>query len=279
MKRHVKRRPARTIATSTVGIAMPVKRKVFRIEEMQLADEHANAAAAPYSHQHYILAELMSLRDLIERRVDGAANGAPKSSAVTSQAAARTDADARGGNIEATGLRALKDETDTIQRAINRTKQEIAALHVNGLNAPETGRASRELDAVVGGAEHAIQQILAAAEDIDEAANTLSAALKHEQEQALAHDIRDQVIRIFEACNFQDLAGQRITKVTATLKFIEDRVARMMEIWGGIEAFKDFTAAALAERDPGPVLLNGPKLDGDTGHATQDQIDAIFKGQ
>ena len=47
----------------------------------------------------------------------------------------------------------------------------------------------------------------------------------------LAQDIRDQVIRIFDACNFQDLAGQRIAKVLATLKFIEDRIARMMDIW------------------------------------------------
>src|SRR5262249_37559788 len=161
--------------TSTVGIAMPVKRKVFRIEEMQLADPQANAGAAPYSHQHYILAELMALRELIERR------SAPNGSAVA-ETTPRADSDNRGRDIEVTGRRAPKDETDTIQRAINRTKQEIAALHVNGLNAPETGRASRELDAVVGGAEHAIQQILAAAEDIDEAANTLSAALKHEQE-------------------------------------------------------------------------------------------------
>ena len=73
-------------------------------------------------------------------------------------------------------LRQLKNETDTIHRAINRTKQEIAALHVHGLNAPESGRVARELDAVVGGTERAIQQILAAAEDIDDAANTLSAA-------------------------------------------------------------------------------------------------------
>ena len=84
------------------------------------------------------------------------------------------------------------------------------------------------------------------------------------------------MIRIFEASNFQDLAGQRIAKVLATLKFIEDRIARMMEIWGGIEAFKDYTAAALAERPPGPALLNGPKLEGDSGHASQDDIDALF---
>jgi chemotaxis protein CheZ len=65
--------------------------------------------------------------------------------------------------------------------------------------------------------------------------------------------------------------------VLTTLKFIEEHVARMMEVWGGIDAFKEYTAAALAERDPGPVLLNGPKLEGDQGHATQDEIDAIFR--
>jgi chemotaxis protein CheZ len=245
---------------------MPVRRKVFRIEEMQLAGTRpgaaAEAAAVPPQH---ILAELAALRGLIEGRRESA----PKTKIDTDSVDAC--------DIEANGLRQLKNETDSIHRAITRTKQEIAALHVNGLNRPESGRMFRELGAVVGGQERAIQQVLAAAEDIDEAANTLSAAVKREQEQALAQDIRDQVIRIFEACNFQDLAGQRITTVLATLKFIEDRIARMMEIWGGIEAFKDYTAAALAEREPGPILLNGPKLEGDQGHASQDEIDALFR--
>lgn len=250
---------------------MPIRRKVFRVEEMQLGDRRPSVSAnestsavetAPTPMQQKIFAELMALRDLIERRPDHASG---------------TNTDKLGADdLEAKGLRQLKDETDTIQRAINRTKQEIATLHVNGLNAPENGRVVRELDAVVGGTEEAIQSILAAAEDIDEAANTLSATLKSELERALAQDIREQVIRIFEASNFQDLAGQRIAKVMATLKFIEDRIARMMEIWGGIEAFKDYTAAALAERETGSALLNGPKLEGDTGHASQDQIDAMF---
>jgi chemotaxis protein CheZ len=242
---------------------MPVRRKVFRIEEMQHAGGQAYVPepAPPTSLlQQQILAELAALRDLIQQRPDRA-----------------PDADRTNGDVEAEGLRQLKDETDTIQRAINRTKQEIATLHVNGLNAPESGRAVRELDAVVGGTEQGIQSILASAEDIDEAANTLSAMLKNERERALAQDIRDQVIHIFEASNFQDLAGQRIAKVMATLKFIEDRINRMMEIWGGIEAFKDYTAAALAERETPPALLNGPKLEGDSGHVSQDQIDAMFK--
>jgi chemotaxis protein CheZ len=221
---------------------MPVRRKVFRIEEMRLP-VHARAATA---------AAPAATAD--------ASTGRPAS-----------------GNAASDGLRLLKDETDSIFRAINRTKQEIAALHVSGLSGPENGRVREELDAVVDGAEQATQAILAAAEEIDEAANTLSAVLKQEPNQALAHDIRDQVVRIFEACNFHDLAGQRIDKVLTTLQFVEERVTRMMEIWGGIDAFRDHAAAARAERDrSASVLLNGPKLEGDAGHASQADIDAMF---
>ena len=61
--------------------------------------------------------------------------------------------------------------------------------------------------------------------------------------------MQERVIKIFEACNFQDLTGQRITKVVATLKFIETHIVRMMEIWGGLEAFKDIEAETIAERE------------------------------
>ena len=190
--------------------------------------------------------------------------------------AAERDARPCPGPDARDGLRELKDETDSIFRAINRTKQEIAALHVSGLNSEGNGRVRQELDAVVDGAEHSIEKILAAAEAIDEAANTLSAVLQQEQNQALAQDIRDDVIQIFEACNFHDLAGQRIGKVLNTLQFVEDRVTRMMEIWGGIDAFKDYAPVARAERDGDAKLLNGPRLNEDAGHASQDDIDALF---
>jgi chemotaxis protein CheZ len=105
---------------------------------------------------------------------------------------------------------------------------------------------------------------------------TLLARLKDEQNQALAADIQDRVIKIFEACNFQDLTGQRITKVVATLKFIETHIVRMMEIWGGLEAFKDIETEKIAVREGDTRLLNGPKIDGDAGHASQDDIDSLF---
>ena len=84
------------------------------------------------------------------------------------------------------------------------------------------------------------------------------------------------MVQVFEACNFQDLTGQRIGKVVATLEFIEKHIIRMMDIWGGIESFKDLTAEAMAERAGDKKLLNGPKLKDEDGHASQDEIDALF---
>jgi chemotaxis protein CheZ len=124
--------------------------------------------------------------------------------------------------------------------------------------AVDVTRVARELDAVVSGTHEATQKILAAAEAIDQAANTLSAALKGRIEQGLAEDILDHVIRIFEACNFQDLIGQRTGKVMAALN-----AARLK-------------TAPKAARQQATQYLHGPRLDTDRGHATQADVDAIF---
>jgi len=169
----------------------------------------------------------------------------------------------------------LKTELEGIQEAIMRTKQEIASLHVSGFKGQEMSRVTDELDAVVGGTERATESILSAAEGIDEAAGNLMARLKGENE-GLVSDIQDRVLQIFEACNFQDLTGQRITKVVGVLRFIEDRVNRMMEIWGGMEAFATIEADESLRRVGDAALLNGPALPEANGIASQDDIDALF---
>ena len=246
---------------------MPAQRKFFRIEQMHPTAAVVTGVAVSGRHEHDIfahevfqrdvLAELKALRDLIEQRTGGG-----------------LVPDAGAG--EPSGLRQLRDNTDTIHRALCRTKQEVAALYAGAFSGAGRPRATRELDAVVDGAERATRQILDAAEDIEEAANTLSASLKHTQEQALAQDIQDQVIRIFEACNFQDLSGQRITKVLATLQFVEDHIARMMEIWGDIALPWEEAVAAGPEPEKTILPLHGPRLDGDSGHASQDDVDKLF---
>jgi chemotaxis protein CheZ len=170
----------------------------------------------------------------------------------------------------------LKHELDLIQDAIIRTKQEIATVHVTGFEGPEMARVTNELDAIVGGTESATDAILSNAEEIDQLASTLAPRLKDEQNQQLVQDMQERVIKIFEACNFQDLTGQRITKVVGTLKFIETHIVRMMEIWGGLDAFKGIEAETIAQRQGDARLLNGPKIAGEGGHASQDDIDAMF---
>ena len=140
-------------------------------------------------------------------------------------------------------------------------------------NRPRARAAS--LHAIVGGTEQATQSILQAAEEIDQAANTLSASVKGSHDQGLAHDIQDRVVQIFEACNFQDLTGQRVAHVLATLKFVEEHVARLLAIWHGIEQFKPVVFGEEAGGDR--RFLNGPKLPGDRGHSTQDDIDGLFR--
>ncbi len=171
----------------------------------------------------------------------------------------------------------LKVELDAIYDAIAQTKREIATLHnTTGSEGEEMTRVTNELDAVVHGTEGATETILSSAEYIDETANTLSARLTG-QDADMAVDIQENVIKIFEACNFQDLTGQRITKVVGTLRFVEDRIMQMMDIWGGIESFKDIETEELhAAKEGDAALLNGPALESDTDVASQDDIDALF---
>jgi chemotaxis protein CheZ len=97
-----------------------------------------------------------------------------------------------------------------------------------------------------------------------------------DQQKILGEEIQERVVSIFEACNFQDLTGQRISKVMTTMKFIENHITIMMDIWGGVDAIKAHAPLVLDTREGDAKLLNGPKTDGDVGHASQDDIDALF---
>jgi chemotaxis protein CheZ len=170
-------------------------------------------------------------------------------------------------------LDALWSGLEAIQQAINKTRFEIGALHAKGLRDRQINRATDELDAVVSDTEHATQSILAAAEAIDGASDLLMTRLDG-NDRARAAEIHDHVIHIFEACNFQDIAGQRLTKVVSLLHFIETSVGKMAEIWvdSGRSTVTEESEAP-AEKD---ALLNGPALAGDEGIVSQDDIDSLF---
>lgn len=67
-------------------------------------------------------------------------------------------------------------------------------------------------------------------------------------------DIQDYVTRIYEACNFQDITGQRIKKVLAELEVLEGRIISLAEI------VKNGAVPDTATSNSGASLLNGPQL-------------------
>ncbi len=169
----------------------------------------------------------------------------------------------------------LKEELDAITQSIQRTKQEIATLHSGAPGGGQVTSVTDELGAVVSGTEAATHSILAAAEEIDEITGVLASHLTGSDAE-LAQRVSEKVITIFEACNFQDITGQRISKVVGSMRFIEERVTQMVHIWGGLESFNDVEAFKMPEREGDEALLNGPALDGDPSRTSQDAIDALF---
>jgi chemotaxis protein CheZ len=156
---------------------------------------------------------------------------------------------------------AYKHELAAIRDAIARSERELATLR-NGVPAP---RLQQELGAAISGMDEATQKILHATETIDESARALQASLQNDYNRGLTQEVLEQAVKIYEACNFQDLAGQRINKAIKALQNIEQHLDRLSEIWGKVE------------QTPAPSkLVNGPKLESDKGHANQRDIDRMF---
>ena len=240
-------------------------KKVFRIERARSGVSEASDlegdALAEARHQEIMTA----LRDIAQGRGEG--GDAPRD-----ELTAKMIEDYKNDLMEANKLKA---ELHRIYSAIAKTKQEIATIHKSGLKGKPMSRAADELEAIVSSTESATESILQAAEDIDQNANSLSASLKHQRHTDMVSDMQDQIVTIFEACNFQDLTGQRVTKVINTFRFIEERIGQMIEIWGGLESFKDVETEE-EEVCENQALLNGPALEGEVDVASQNDIDALF---
>jgi chemotaxis protein CheZ len=68
--------------------------------------------------------------------------------------------------------------------------------------------------------------------------------------------------------------SQRVGTVVETLAFLEEHLERLMEIWHHVEQLKPVVFDEPTDVDK--KLLNGPKLAGDAGHSSQNDIDSLF---
>jgi chemotaxis protein CheZ len=174
-------------------------------------------------------------------------------------------------------VRLLKIELNALAHSIETTKKEIALLMAQSDEGDRLTTVTNELDAVVAATERATDTILDQVEVIGNLASQIQAQEQDSFVRQLADEIQESTMGIFEACNFQDLTGQRITKVVNTMKFVEQRVDRMMEIWGR-DTFDDLPTEPeeIRKTDRGEEnrLLNGPQ-DTEKG-ISQDEIDRLF---
>ncbi|MCF4166572.1 protein phosphatase CheZ [Zavarzinia compransoris] len=157
---------------------------------------------------------------------------------------------------------------------IHQTQTEIEALGPAELTTERIPHANDQLRSVVDATEAATGVFLDIAEELQALAETFGGAG--------AQEISDIVTRIYEASNFQDITGQRISKVTDTLRVIEQRLARLVSV-GGRGAGQALRERATAPDRPPPEappaagdshLLNGPQLP--DAAVTQDDIDRLF---
>ncbi len=163
---------------------------------------------------------------------------------------------------------AVYRELRDIAAYITRMKEEIGAFQANDLKDSRIPAAGHELDAVIRSTEDATNSIMECAEEI------LAADPTDEDYRSL---VNERVMRIFEACSFQDITGQRVAKVVETLQTIEARVSRFVE---AVNAKDGASLHALAETGPDAErrrrMVSGPPLAGEGND--QSSVDALMGG-
>jgi chemotaxis protein CheZ len=163
----------------------------------------------------------------------------------------------------------LLAELEGLGRTVARAKQEIASLQVEDITISHIPSATDELDAIVGHTAAATNEILDVCETLEGVAGRVGGA----EAEALG----TAVTRIYEACSFQDITGQRIGKVVSALKAIEARVAQVTSRFGAAAHGpppESVPAQRTEEESEGRRLANGPQLPG--AGVSQADIDRLL---
>ncbi len=158
-------------------------------------------------------------------------------------------------------------ELESLARYIQAAKTEIAQLRPDEVNEQYIPAATDQLDAIVEATAEATHIIMDATETIEGVIEKLDG----ENSQKLL----DATTCIYEACGFQDITGQRITKVVKTLKHIEERVDALVAAFGSeIEKVKAEQPEREEKKEPDGTLLHGPQLPEDA--KSQAEVDALL---
>ncbi|EKV26694.1 Chemotaxis protein [Caenispirillum salinarum AK4] len=176
------------------------------------------------------------------------------------------------GDLTADDVQLYK-ELEGLARYIHAARAEISSINPGEIQSDLLPTAADELDAIVEATEKATNQIMDAAEVLEEVSGDVA--------PEVADKLSDATTRIYEACTFQDITGQRITKVVRTLKQIEERVDGLVRAFhpagddaAAAQPAAEGRAKAAGDTPSDEDLLNGPQSAEDA--MKQDDIDALL---
>ncbi|MDP6573066.1 MAG: protein phosphatase CheZ [Rhodospirillales bacterium] len=167
----------------------------------------------------------------------------------------------------------LKKEISGLFQYIQRVRQEIAAIDRPADDEYKFGTMGEQLDAIVKATEEATNTIMETMEKNEQLLDELKKQLEDPQQIALIDKLVDNGNSVFEACSFQDITGQRVTKVVKSVTYIEDRVNALISIWGKA-ALEEVEVKPVNEKTADEELLHGPQLEGEG--ISQADIDKLF---
>lgn len=174
------------------------------------------------------------------------------------------------GDITALDLKVYQ-ELQSLAGYIEAARAEIASIRPSELRDEYISSATDELDAVVDATEDATGRILDAAEQIQTIAEDVA--------EPAQTKLIELVTGIFEASNFQDITGQRISKVVRALKHIESKIGVLVsalgeEVQRAREQAADSSGETAAKQND-KELLNGPQMPDNA--IDQDEIDRLME--
>ncbi|MHA1546760.1 MAG: protein phosphatase CheZ [Alphaproteobacteria bacterium] len=161
----------------------------------------------------------------------------------------------------------IQAEFAAIASSIAQARKDLSEFKPGDVNSQHIPAAGRELQAIVEATENATHMIMEAAENLLELETT--DIDKHKEAVA------NEAMKIFEACSFQDITGQRVSKIVETLEYIDQRVDRITKKLG-LEQGPPASAQeeTTREKRKRELILNGPAMEGEG--VAQDDIDAMF---
>ncbi len=168
------------------------------------------------------------------------------------------------GHVDSTNDIAIFSEIEQISKQIKLTRSEMVNLNPAAIGEKFIPGATSELEAVTKATEQSTNIILDAAETIQNIAMQLP-------DKVVSGQIIDKITAIFEACNFQDITGQRIAKTLKALEEIDNRISSLVKSIG-IKASAQEPVEMPNQRK---TTLTGPQLEA----PSQNDIDNLFNSK